>query len=582
MLNFKAITTASFLAILGLMIPKSASSNSPDTSHLSDFRFYRSATNPTEFHNTTYDNDLTGVSAFQQFANTERNKINLSELEARVLDNSKLKLKYDSDVKVYFINEGAGYRNQLKLVTTGASNVDGMIFKDVSCRRDEPSPSCGLGSNGVTKENSLRLGDYVHVGELKAGTTLDFQVLQNGFGKTNPTTWYTTTNRNSDNLQHLIAYEYENYLILAWEDLTGGGDLDYNDVVFAVDIGKKNVDSINTENNAAPVAQDDLFTTDEDTVLTEENVLSDNGNGADTDPDGNQITVSEVIVNGIATAVTSNTQVTLAQGSILTISKDGSFSYDPNSQFETLNAGQDNTETFKYSIDDGNGGQDQAVVTMTIEGVADNETPNAVDDNANVDRDQRKAINVLQNDSDPDGDIIEIQSLAGQDVIFGQVSQEIELSSGAWVKLKDNGRVVYSPNSMFDSLVGSQTDTDSFTYTIHDGNGNTSTATVTMTIGDFNGSPDIVDDEFEAARDSMSVINVLNNDSDPDGDPLVVKQIRGETTGTVVISDDKKSVIYTPDPEFTGEETFEYQGDDGKGGKGWATVTVTVRNNYAD
>ena len=35
--------------------------------------------------------------------------------------------------------------------------------------------------------------------------------------------------------------------MLAWEDLTGGGDLDYNDVVFAVDVGEANLKKISED-----------------------------------------------------------------------------------------------------------------------------------------------------------------------------------------------------------------------------------------------------------------------------------------------------------------------------------------------
>jgi hypothetical protein len=44
----------------------------------------------------------------------------------------------------------------------------------------------------------------------------------------------------------LIAYDYNDILVLAWEDMTNGGDKDYNDVVFAVNVGKKNINQIAT------------------------------------------------------------------------------------------------------------------------------------------------------------------------------------------------------------------------------------------------------------------------------------------------------------------------------------------------
>ena len=54
-----------------------------------------------------------------------------------------------------------------------------------------------------------------------------------------------------------------------------------------------------------------------------------------------------------------------------------------NAQFEGLAVGQTATDTFIYTLSDGNGGTDTATVTVTINGV--NDRPTAADDVANVD-----------------------------------------------------------------------------------------------------------------------------------------------------------------------------------------------------
>jgi VCBS repeat-containing protein len=118
--------------------------------------------------------------------------------------------------------------------------------------------------------------------------------------------------------------------------------------------------------NDAPLAQSDAFATDEDTALTG-NVLTDNGSGADSDPDGDPLTVTAV--NGAAADV--GTQITLASGALLTLNANGIFDYNPNGQFESLNAGQTATDSFTYTVDDGQGGSATATVTVTIDGVND-------------------------------------------------------------------------------------------------------------------------------------------------------------------------------------------------------------------
>ncbi len=50
---------------------------------------------------------------------------------------------------------------------------------------------------------------------------------------------------------------------------------------------------------------------------------------------------------------------------------DGTFDYDPNGQFESLATGETTTDTFAYTVGDGNGGTDTATVSITIDGVND-------------------------------------------------------------------------------------------------------------------------------------------------------------------------------------------------------------------
>lgn len=124
-----------------------------------------------------------------------------------------------------------------------------------------------------------------------------------------------------------------------------------------------------TSSNTPPIATADNVMTDEDTLLTG-SVFVDNGNGVDSDADGDPLTVSAV--NGNAANV--GTEITLASGALLTLNSEGSFSYDPNAQFESLNDGETDTDSFTYTISDGNGGTDTATVNVTIEGLTD-DTP---------------------------------------------------------------------------------------------------------------------------------------------------------------------------------------------------------------
>jgi len=79
--------------------------------------------------------------------------------------------------------------------------------------------------------------------------------------------------------------------------------------------------------------------------------------------------------------------------------------------------------------------------------------------------------------------------------------------------------------------------------------------------------------------DTPVVISVMGNDSDPDGDEIHVDFInRQPANGTVTINPDG-TVTYTPNPGFTGTDTFTYILEDDNGGRDEATVTVHVADD---
>ncbi len=105
--------------------------------------------------------------------------------------------------------------------------------------------------------------------------------------------------------------------------------------------------------NQNPVANDDGgvgFTTTKNESFTTASVLAN-----DTDPDkGDVLSVLSFDIAATMGLVASN--------------NDGSFDYDPNGQFDDLGIGETATDTFTYTVSDGNGGTDTAMVTITIHG----------------------------------------------------------------------------------------------------------------------------------------------------------------------------------------------------------------------
>ena len=95
-----------------------------------------------------------------------------------------------------------------------------------------------------------------------------------------------------------------------------------------------------------------------------------------------------------------------------------------------------------------------------------------------------------------------------------------------------------------------------------------------LQVAPLNSDPVAEDDSAETEANTLVEIEVLDNDSDADGDPLTLSIVTPPSNGTAEVDDD--DIDYTPDDGFEGTDTFTYQVDDGNGGVDTATVTVTV------
>ena len=207
--------------------------------------------------------------------------------------------------------------------------------------------------------------------------------------------------------------------------------------------------------------------------------------------------------------------------------------YTPDADFNGV-------DTFEYTI---NGG-DTATVTVTVDPVDDN--PVAVDDTATTDEDTPVDIDVLDNDTDVDGDPVTVESFTQP--TNGTVSENLD------------GTLRYEPNLDFNGV-------DTFEYTINGGD----TATVTVTVDPVDDNPVAVDDTATTDEDTPVDIDVLANDTDVEDDLITVESFTQPANGTVVENLDG-TLEYTPDAGFSGTDTFTYTINGGDS----ATVNVTV------
>jgi hypothetical protein len=117
--------------------------------------------------------------------------------------------------------------------------------------------------------------------------------------------------------------------------------------------------------------------------------------------------------------------------------------------------------------------------SLKIAGDLENQPPVATDDSAKICADEPLTINLLEGDSDPDGDTLTVTSISDDDETVG-VGGSLTLADGATVTLNDDGTVSVDGKSAYASLGLGDTATDGFSYTIEDGNGGSAGADVTV------------------------------------------------------------------------------------------------------
>ena len=197
-------------------------------------------------------------------------------------------------------------------------------------------------------------------------------------------------------------------------------------------------------------------------------------------------------------------------------------------------------------------GKYEAKAQVTVRVVDVPESPEAQDDRAETPEDTPLVIDVLSNDTDPDGERLRVASVTAPEngtatVVSGGVRYEPDLN---W----------YGE--------------DRFSYTAMDPGGLSSEATVRVTVTPVNDPPEAVDDEAETLEDVAAVVDVLANDTDVDGDPLTVVSAGPAGHGATAIVDN--SVRYSPDWNWYGTDRFTYTIADPGGLTASATVTMTV------
>ena len=322
---------------------------------------------------------------------------------------------------------------------------------------------------------------------------------------------------------------------------------------YQVDDGNGGIDTATvnltiTPVNDPPEAGDDTAISNEDTTVNI-NVLEN-----DSDIEGDSLNLA-IVSNG------SNGNAVVHDNGTPSDRTDDFISYTPNPN-------TNGNDSFTYQVDDGNGGIDTATVNLTITPV--NDPPEAADDSAISNEDTAVNINVLGNDIDIEGDSLTLT------IVSNASNGNAVVNNNGTPGNPSDDFISYTPNPNTNG-------NDSLIYQVDDGNGGIDTATVNLTITPVNDAPEAGDDTAISNEDTTVNINVLDNDSDIEGDSLTLAIVSNPSNGSVVVNNNGTPsnpsddfISYTPNPNTNGNDSFTYQVNDGNGGIDTATVNLTI------
>ncbi|MFT6258380.1 MAG: Ca2+-binding RTX toxin-like protein [Rickettsiales bacterium] len=210
------------------------------------------------------------------------------------------------------------------------------------------------------------------------------------------------------------------------------------------------------------------------------------------------------------------------------------------------------SDSFDYVISDGNGGLISRKINLEIASV--NDAPVLVDiQNSTVKEDQSLVIDVLNNSHDIEGGTLTIISASG--AIDGQIL------------IVDN-KLTYIPNDNYHG-------TETIEYVVSDGTTEV-VKSLDILVQSVNDLPVATLVSGSLDEDTSLQIDVLSFASDIDGDVLTISGVSNPIHGFATIENSK--IIYTPDQDYFGSDSFDYFISDGNGGLVTKTINLTINN----
>ena len=402
------------------------------------------------------------------------------------------------------------------VIFTSEANFNGQVTVNYTLS-DGTDTAMGVLTITVTPVNDAPIANPDTATILEDAVTTNINVLSNDTDPENDSLTISEASTNTGS----VSVAGSNLAYTPEADFNGQAVINYT-LSDGTDTASGVLNITVTPVNDSPVANLDTATINEDSSTTV-NVVAN-----DTDTEGDSLTITTVSADsGSATIVANQIQ------------------YTPQADYN-------GTAVVTYTVSDGEAAT-AATLNITINSV--NDAPVASPDTATILEDAAATnINVLGNDTDVENDTLSISTVTA--------------TSGTVTSSADD--VIYTPEANFSGQA-------SVTYTLSDGT-DTTNGVLTITVTPVNDAPVANPDTTTILEDaSATSINVLSNDTDEENDTLSISAVTA-TSGTVTSS--AGDVIYTPDANFSGQDTINYTLSDGTDtANGVLTITVTPVND---
>jgi len=224
----------------------------------------------------------------------------------------------------------------------------------------------------------------------------------------------------------------------------------------------------------------------------------------------------------------------------------GTLTGEPPTLTYTPNLNYNGGDSFTFTINDGVSDSEPATVTIMINPVNDPPVANP----QTVVTDEDKPVSITLTGSDPDGNVITFE------VVNNPLNGTV---------LGTTSIVTYRPNPDFNG-------TDKFTFIAKDFFLKSEPAEVIINVSPVNDPPTA--DSLSLTIEEDTPINVTLTGKDIDGDEIAFKLISQPRNGT--LSGEIPNLIYTPNANFYGDDSFTFSVSDGTVESQPATVSINI------